>query len=276
MDEGGGRSTSLYLLAGFLGLFTLLTVAGFMMGWRTDVVTREGEGIDGVITYLLWTTGALVVIGHVVLIWFLWKYTAGKAAAYNRPNKRTQMLWGLLPVIVLLLVSEGGVLAVASPVWKSLYIDQPKDPFLVEVVGKQFEWYIRYPGPDGKFGRVDFKEVDAVENQIGLLENDEDGLDDIVKNGVLTIPKGRPCVIRLRTQDVIHSFFVPQFRVKQDLISGFPTRIKFTPLKAGEYELACAELCGLGHYNMKGKVVVMEPDEFEAWLAKQEPFWGPE
>ena len=108
MDEGGGRSTSLYLLAGFLGLFTLLTVAGFMMGWRTDVVTREGEGIDGVITYLLWTTGALVVIGHVVLIWFLWKYTASKAAAYNRPNKRMQMLWGLLPVVVLLLVSEGG------------------------------------------------------------------------------------------------------------------------------------------------------------------------
>lgn len=276
MDEGGGRSTSLYLLAGFLGLFTLLTVAGFMMGWRTEVVTHEGEGIDGVITYLLWTTGALVVIGHVVLIWFLWKYTSGKAAAYNRPNKRTQLIWGMLPVVVLLLVSEGGVLAVATPVWKSLYIDQPKDPFLVEVVGKQFEWYVRYPGPDGKFGKVDFKEVDAVENQIGLLDSDDAGLDDIVKNGVLTIPKGRPCVIRLRTQDVIHSFFVPQFRVKQDLISGFPTRIKFTPLKAGEYELACAELCGLGHYNMKGKVVVKEPAEFEAWLARQEPFYGTE
>jgi len=274
MDEGGGRSISLYLLAGFLGLFTLLTVVGFAMGWRTDVVTREGEGIDGVITYLLWSTGALVVIGHVVLIRFLWKYGAARAGAYRRPDRRTQTLWGLLPVIVLLLVSEGGVLAVASPVWKSLYIEKPKDPFLVEVVGKQFEWYVRYPGPDGKFGKVDLEEVDAVENQIGLLDSDDAGLDDIVKNGVLTLPKGRPCVIRLRTQDVIHSFFVPQFRVKQDLISGFPTRIKFTPLKAGEYELACAELCGLGHYNMKGKVVVMEPDEFEAWLADQDPFYG--
>ena len=272
--DNGRRPFSVVLLVSVLALFTGLTVVGFAVGWRPQVSSEEGRGIDGVITYLLYATGVMVVIGHAVLIWFLWRSSGENTTPFRRPTARMQLLWGLIPVVILLLVSEGGVLVIASPVWKSLYIDQPKDPFEVEVIGKQFEWFVRYAGEDRTLGNIDFRQAHGVDNPIGLDEEDDAALDDIMVRGVLRIPVDRPCVIRLRTHDVIHSFFVPHFRVKQDLISGFPTRVKFTPTETGTYELACAELCGLGHYNMKGKVIVMEPDELEAWLAEQEPWLG--
>jgi cytochrome c oxidase subunit 2 len=104
---------------------------------------------------------------------------------------------------------------------------------------------------------------------MGLDDRDAAALDDIVKRNVLHLPAGRPVVIRLRSYDVIHSFFVPAFRVKQDLIPGFPTRLQFTPTRVGEYELACAELCGLNHFQMRGQVKVVEPAAYEAWLVEQ-------
>jgi cytochrome c oxidase subunit 2 len=265
------------LLVVFLALLALVTVGAFgFRAWRPPVATEEGEGIDRVITYLLWSTGALVLLGHAVLCWFLWRSAspAPMKRKYRKPDTRTETLWGVIPVLVMLVVAEFGVLAIAAPVWDSLYVEQPKDPLVVEVVGKQFEWFVRYPGKDGKFGRHDFKLVSSVDNPLGLDEKDPAAQDDVVKRGTLHLPAGRPVVATLRTHDVIHSFFVPEFRVKQDLIPGFPTRLKFTPVRKGDFELACAELCGMGHYTMRGTVHVGEPPEFEAWLAKQMTFGG--
>ncbi len=271
------RPASAFLLVAFFALLTLAVVVGFFVPWRSAVASMEGRGIDSVITYLLVSVGVLVVIGHAVLVWFLWRGSAAGAMQkkYRKPSTRHELLWSLIPVLVMMLVSEAGVLVVASPTWKALYIDEPSDPLVVEVVGKQFEWLVRYPGRDGVFGKTDLGLVDPQEgNPLGVDEDDDQALDDVVKVGTLYLPKDRPVVIRLHTQDVIHSFFVPHFRVKQDLIPGFPTRVKFTPTRTGDYELACSELCGLGHYRMRGTVHVLEPDEFEAWLAKQATFGG--
>jgi len=267
--ESGKRPPVVTGLVVFFALITLVTVVLFCLPWRPDVASEEGKGIDAVITYLLYATGALVVLGHVVLIRFLWRGDGEKP--YARPTARVEWMWGILPVVVMMLLSEAGVLVVGAPTWKKLYIDEPADPLEVEVVGKQFEWLVRYPGADGEFGAYDFRWVDGQDNPMGLDEEDDAAADDIVQSR-LFLPVGRPVRIRLRTHDVIHSFFVPEFRVKQDTIPGFATEVKFTPTRTGEFELACAELCGLGHYTMNTKVIVLEPGEFEKELASKPGF----
>ena len=255
---------------------TLLTVVGFMIPWRPVVATEEGAGIDSVITFLLFVTGVLVIVGHVVLIRFLLRAKDSQETAYVRPSVKVEWMWSIIPVAVMVLVAEAGVLLVGSATWDKLYVERAENPLIVEIAGKQFEWLVRYPGKDGKFGTYDFREVNGVDNPLGLLEEDDNSLDDVFSRNVLVLPVGRPVAIRLRTYDVIHSFFVPEFRVKQDLIPGFDTEVRFTPTLVGEYELACAELCGYGHYEMGGKVLVVEPSEFESWLAGREVYFPEE
>ena len=256
-------------LVAFFGLVALLSLVGFLVGWRLDVASEEGKGIDATITYLLIVTGLIMLAGHAVLCWFLWKSGKRDMPAYKRPSARTEWKWAIIPVFLMIALSEGGVLLVSGPVWDALYVEQPKDPVVVEVVGKQFEWFMHYPGKDGKFGRSAIELVEG-DNPVGIDEDDDNSLDDIYKRSMLVVPVGRPVVLRLWTRDVIHSFFVPQFRVKQDLIPGFKSRLKFTPTRTGVFELVCTELCGLGHYTMRGEVHVVEPEEYEAWLEAQE------
>ncbi|MEM8882497.1 MAG: hypothetical protein AAGD14_00340 [Planctomycetota bacterium] len=257
-------------LVAFFGLITLFTVGLFMLPWRSEVASDEGGGIDAVITYLLVATGALVVLGHYVLIRFLWNGNGEKG--YTRPTPKVEWMWGIIPVVIMMILSEAGVLVVGAPTWKKLYVDRAENPVQIEVVGKQFQWYVRYPGKDGVYGDYDFEEIDGADNPLGLLDDSDAAVDDIVTSK-LRLPLGRPVQIRMRTHDVIHSFFVPDFRVKQDLIPGFPTEIRFTPTKLGEYELACSELCGLAHYRMKAPVLVMEPEAFDKWLAAQRGYF---
>ena len=267
-------------LIAFFAILAALTVLGFLLPWRRQVASEEGSGIDRTITYLLVVAGILVVAGHAVLIRFIWKSSGGAQAAYGRPSRGAEWLWSIVPVLLMLAVSEAGVFLVSGPVWESIYADVPNNPVILEVAGKQFEWYVHYPGADGKFGDVDMRRINETDNLLGLgmdeigFVTDEAAKDDIIKRSQLYVPVGRPVVIRLRTFDVIHSFFVPEFRLKQDLLPGYPTRIKFTPTREGVFELACAELCGLGHYKMRGEVHVVKPEEFEAWLKKEPKFGG--
>ena len=255
------------------GALTLFCVIGFATDPRSEVASEEGAGIDRVITYLLWATGVIIVIGNIVLCTFLWK--SGSQKEYGRPSRRAEWLWGLIPVLIMSILSEAGVLIVGAPVWNSMYVDEPDNALVIEVVGKQFEWFVRYPGKDGVFGRIDWEQVHGVDNPIGLDENDPAAQDDVVKRGDVFVPNKRPIIVRLRTHDVIHSFFVPEFRVKQDVLPGLTTRLKFTPTRTGKFELACAELCGLGHYNMRGTCTVLEPASvLMQWLSKQFTFGG--
>jgi len=270
----GERSGVARALIAFFAVLAVITVVGFLVPWRREVASEEGRGIDLTITYLLVVAGILVVVGHAVLIRFIWKSSTGTDSAYGRPSAKAEWLWSIIPVLLMTVLSEAGVLLVSGPVWDSLYVESPKDPVILEVAGKQFEWYVRYPGKDGTFGKFDLQKVNETDNLFGLDDYDDAAMDDIIKRGQIHLPVGRPVVIRLHTYDVIHSFFVPEFRVKQDLLPGYMTRIKFTPTREGEFDLACAELCGLGHYTMKGKVFVMKPEAYEEWLNKQMTFGG--
>jgi cytochrome c oxidase subunit 2 len=153
-------------------------------------------------------------------------------------------------------------------VWANYFLsDTPPGALTIELTGQQFAWNIRYAGTDGRFGRTDPVLInDANGNFIGLDPKDTAGRDDITTQNIMAVPVNRPVSVILRSKDVTHSFFVPQLRVKQDAVPGMAIRVHFTATKPGEYEIACAELCGMQHYKMRGRLLVMQDDEYERWL----------
>ncbi len=171
---------------------------------------------------------------------------------------------------------EGGVIAAklvllvgfALPAWASRVRDLPPPhaATVVRVVAQQFAWNVHYPGADGQFGRTSATLVDAG-NPLGLDRLSPFGADDVVTINQLALPLGRPAIVQLSAKDMIHSFGVPAMRVKQDAIPGMTIPVWFTPTMAGEFEIACSQLCGLGHYRMRGLVRVLSGPEFQAWLA---------
>jgi len=155
-------------------------------------------------------------------------------------------------------------------VWAGIYFaDAPANATIIQVTGEQFAWNFQYAGPDQQFGRVDTKLITQT-NTIGIDRTDPIGKDDIVSIGQMHVPVGKPVRVRLRSKDVIHSFFLPNFRVKQDAVPGMGIEVWFTPTIPGEYEIACAELCGLGHYRMKAALTVDASEEkFNQWLQEK-------
>ncbi len=253
-------------------LLGIVVVGGFGVGWLPEVKSAHGHGIDGVIRYLLGTTGALFFLGCIVFGYFIMKYGRGEAQSGAIVSNRTQAIWAIVPVLLMCAVSEVGVLVMGLPVFAEVYGEAPDDAYEVEVVGKQFEWIVRYPGPDGVFGEVDHAKVHETRNPLGLVKSDPAAQDDIVVRGKVHIPVDRMTVVRLRALDVIHSFTVPLFRVKQDTLPGYTAYTQFTPEEVGIFELACAELCGLGHYRMQGSVIVESEESLKNWLSEQEPW----
>ena len=142
-------------------------------------------------------------------------------------------------------------------------------PFRPRVVGEQFAWNIQYPGPDGKFGRTDINRVSA-DNPLGLDRTDPNAKDDITSINQLYLPVNRPVLVHLSSKDVIHSFGVYELRVKQDAIPGMTMPVWFVPIRPGEYDIACSQLCGLGHFRMRGFVTVQSDADFRKWLDDQE------
>jgi len=159
-----------------------------------------------------------------------------------------------------------------------------KDIVEVRVVAEQFAWNIHYPGLDGIFGKTDLKFFDKQANPLGLDPGDPNGKDDVTTINQLHLPIGHPAVIYLSSRDVMHSFSLPVMRVKQDVIPGMSIPTWFTPTKTGKFEIACAQLCGLGHYRMKGYLTIHTQEEFDQWLKEQsssaeqdegtDDFWG--
>ena len=171
----------------------------------------------------------------------------------------------------------------AVPMWAARVdaIPPANEALVVQVTAEQFAWNVHYPGPDGKFGRTDIKLLDAQENPLGIDRSDPAAKDDVTTLNQLYLPVNKPIILRLRSKDVIHSFGVPEFRVKQDAIPGLTIPIHFVPTvttaemrtrtgnREFQYEIACAQLCGLGHYRMRGFVTVQTAEEFQKWLDEQ-------
>ncbi|MFQ5679478.1 MAG: cytochrome c oxidase subunit II [Gemmatimonadota bacterium] len=256
------------VMALFVGI-ALLTLVGFSRDWMPEVASRHGSGVDGVVRYLLLTTGTVVLVGSTALVVFLWRYARDRPTDRPRLRPRTEYWWSLVPVLGMALIAELGVLLKGLPVWEQVYGEVPADALTVEVMAKQFEWLVRYPGPDGAFGRTDPALVEGRTNPLGLDPADPAGADDVVVRNALHVPEARTVHVRLRARDVLHSFSVPAFRVKQDIVPGITGRAVFVPTRPGRYEIACAELCGMGHYRMRGAVVVHPATEFDRWLTEQ-------
>ncbi len=276
MDEGVAVESQAAhdgrLLAVLIWLIPLAGVALGVRRWMPALASEHGAGIDRMINYLLITVGSLFVVGHIVLGYFLWRFSGERRVTFRLAPPKLEGRLSLIPVILMTLIAEGGVFALGLPVWQKFYAaGAPADAVLVEVTGEQFAWNIRYPGQDGKFGRTD-PHLITLDNALGLDAKDAAARDDLVSLGTLRLPVNRPARIRLRSKDTLHSFFLPQHRVKQDAVPGMTIDIWFVPTEVGVYEIACAELCGFGHYGMRGLLHVMPQEQFEKWKAEETPY----
>jgi len=219
--------------------------------------------MEDTVVLTFWVTGIVFVAVNLFLAWVVWKYRhrKGRQAAYE-PESRKLEIW-------LTVVTSIGVAAMLAPglvVWGK-FVDVPKDAAIVEAVGQQWHWSFRFPGKDGELGHSDATLV-APDNPFGLDADDPKGDDDVlVASPELHLPVDRPVKLLLRSKDVLHNFTVTQFRVKMDLVPGMVTHMWLTPTVPGSYEILCEELCGMGHFAMRGRVVVDKPEDFQTWLA---------
>jgi len=232
-------------------------------------ISTHGAGIDQLIIYIHVFMAILFVGWGIYFLYCLVKFR-------ERPNHTPELdekhfsfpkyaEVGVVLVEVVLLVFF------SSPVWGKYKNDFPdrKDSLVVRVVSEQFAWNIHYPGKDGKFGKTSPEKMDGT-NPTGLDRESEFGRDDIVTINNLVVPVNKPIVVDLVSKDVIHSFFLPVARVKQDAIPGMEIPIHFQVTQTGEFEIACAQLCGVGHYRMRGQFIVKTPEEYATWMAEQE------
>jgi len=221
------------------------------------------------LTYVV--MGIVFLAAQLSLGYLVWKYRDRPSAApvaYSHGNTTLEVLWTALTAVLFI-----GLNLMGSSVWASERFEPAHAGAVpVEVTGMQFAWYFRYPGADGKYGATSPKLMDPSagnEAAIGLDSSDSASKDDVV-SGTLYLPVDREVDLTLRSVDVIHSFFVPSFRFKQDAVPGLAIHMHFTPNQIGDYEIACAELCGLGHYKMHGMVHVVSQADFDKWLAARE------
>jgi len=254
-------------------LFAGLGLAGVVYGartWMPELASRHGAGIDAMLRYLLFTVGGLFFAGYVALGYLIWLGSSRLTIGPRFASRRTEWLVSGALGLAVAVIGEGGVLAIGMPVWAEYFEARPSpEAVVIDVTAQQFMWNVRYPGADGTFGRTDPHLVDDTANPLGIVPADPAGKDDIVTLNEIAVPVNRPVRIQLHSKDVIHSFFLPNFRVKQDAVPGMTPEVVFVPTRTGDFEIACAELCGLAHYRMRGFFRVMPASQFDDWLRLQ-------
>lgn len=236
--------------------------------WWWTPIASNWSYIDNTIIITFWITGLVFTLVVSFMAYCVWRFRhrPGIVAAYQPESRRLEW-WLAIGTAI-------GVAAMLAPglfVWKQ-FVTVPSDAAAVEIVGQQWLWNFRLPGADGKLGRSDTRAVTA-ENPLGVYASDAAGLDDvIVQSGELHLPVGKPVHVLLRSIDVLHDFYVPEFRSKMDMVPGSVTYFWFTPTRTGTFEVLCAELCGVGHPQMRGTVVVDDEATYQAWLLQQQTF----
>ena len=235
--------------------------------WWTPVASNWG-GMDDTIILTFWVTGAVFIAVCLFMAYCTWRYRYQKdrKAEYKPEDKKLEFhLTWLTTLGVVVMLAPGLV------VWHK-YVNVPKEALNVEVVAYQWGWKYRLPGEDGILGKTDIKFVSS-ENPFGLNLDDPNGKDDLlVDDGDLHLQINKPVKFLLRSLDVLHNFYVPQFRGKMDMVPGLVTFYWLTPIRTGDFEVLCAEFCGTGHYAMRGRVFVDEEKKYHQWLAQQITF----
>jgi cytochrome c oxidase subunit II len=215
--------------------------------WLPENVSTYGREIDGLFYLILWITGIVFVGVQGVLIYFLVRYRAreGQKAHYTHGNNRLEVIWTVIPAVILVFLTIW-----SQKVWSEIKTGIPENAIPIQIQAEQFAWNVQYAGADGKL----------------------DTADDVKTINQLHIPVGKPVRVRLKSigkdgkHAVLHSFFLPEFRLKQDVVPGMQIDVWFEATRTGKYEIACAEFCGLGHYRMRGFLSIHSPEGFDAWL----------
>ena len=236
--------------------------------WYLTPIASNWTSIDNAINVSFWVTGAVFVAINSFLVYAVIKYRNRKQsrAVYEPENAKLEKRLTLWTSVGIALLLTPGLYAWAQ------FVTIPGNASVVEAVGQQWQWSFRFPGKDGVLGTTDVKYI-SDDNPFGLNPDDPYGRDDVlIEDSTVHIPVGKPIKLVLRSKDVLHDFFVPQFRARMNLVPGLVTYFWFTPTKIGEYEILCAQLCGVGHYAMRGTVIVDDQSTFDAWLNKQRTF----
>ena len=262
-----GQSAQGPMLAGFLVFIILGSSVLFIQRhwWAPKLASIHGADIDRVFFVTLAISGVLFILLQGALAYFAFRYGArrGERARYwirPRLEKRFALIAGIIIFGV-----DVSIYALGESQWFKAWGPSPEGTPIVEVMGEQFAWNFRYPGPDGVFGKTDPMLISS-SNPFGIDKSDPANADDILSINQLHLPEGKPVKLRIRSHDVIHSFFLPYQRIKQDAVPGMQIEVWFVPNRAGEFEIACSQLCGLGHYRMQGHLTVESQDAFDKWL----------
>ncbi|MBS1545077.1 MAG: cytochrome c oxidase subunit II [Bacteroidetes bacterium] len=283
-DEKAATQSRNRTHAFLLMAFMILSLIGFYY-WsyvHFDEYVLPVASEHGAITdHLFWITMAICVIAFtlifIVMFWFTYayQYEEGRKAAFFADNHKLEILWTLIPAVVMALLIFRGLRA-----WTDITGPASKEAEVIELVAQQFAWTARYPGKDAELGKIDFRLIDA-SNEFGLDLTDEKSYDDF-KSQTLHLPAGKEVLLKIRAKDVLHSVFLPHFRVKMDAVPGMQTQFKFRPMKTTaqmreetgnpnfNYEMACTEICGKGHFSMRFPVVVEDAETYDWWKAAQE------
>lgn len=256
-----------YLLAG--GSHGWAEIRENGIWWLPRNVSHFGYEIDFMIYVILWITGITGVLVFATMIYFIVKYRhrAGVGAIHSHGNNTLEVVWTTIPVFIFLALAIYG-----NEMWGRMRLQKPPaDALQVAVVGEQFGWNVRYPGPDGKLAKMDSHKI-GKENPFGVDPNDPDGRDDFTTYNELVFPVNHPVQLHLGSKDVIHAFYVPEFRLYQDMVPGrVYDFVWFQADATGSFQLACNQLCGQGHYKMFGKLSVVPKTDYTAWAQGKAP-----
>jgi cytochrome c oxidase subunit II len=269
-----------FLILGLLGVyFCNESLKGKVLG---EAASDHGKHIDTMLDITFILTGIVFIITQVALFWFAYKYQqSDKRKAYFYPhNNKLEVIWTVIPAIALTVLVGFGIFY-----WFKITGDAPKDAMEVEITGSQFKWEFRYPGKDGVLGKKYYKNING-ENPLGQIWDDGANHDDIYIAGEpMHLVVNKPVRLVIGSKDVIHDVGLAHFRLKMDAVPGTPTTMWFTPIKTSKqmiqetgkpdfvYEISCDQMCGKGHTNMRGEIIVETQEEFDVWIATHKPMY---
>jgi cytochrome c oxidase subunit 2 len=269
-----------FLVFGFVGVYVCNELYFGKTLLAQPAASVQGEKLDQMLWITLAITGIVFIATQVLLFWFAYKYqeNENRKVFFFAHSTKLELIWTAIPAITLTVLVVFGLRN-----WFFFTGDAPKNAMVVEVTGKQFGWIFRYPGKDAVFGKKYYKNIDPATNSVGIIWDDKFSQDDILTEQTMYVVKGQPIKLIIGSRDVIHDVGLSHFRLKMDAVPGIPTTMWFTPKYTTKemkeitgnanfaYEISCDQMCGNGHYSMKGIIEVVEQEEYDLWLAKQKP-----
>ena len=245
---------------------------------------KTGENYDSMFNYTIIVTGIVFFLTQGVLFWFCFAYqsTEKRTTFFFAHNNKLELIWTTIPAIAMAIL-----VAIGLRNWYDVTSPAPPEATVIEIVGKQFNWLVRYPGKDKELGKRDFRKINDANNVLGLDWTDPHNMDDIIsQGGELHAVVNKPIKLLISSRDVIHDVGLPHFRMKMDAVPGITTTLWFTPTITTEqmksithnpdfvYEISCDQLCGKGHYSMRGTIIVETQAEYDKWMATQQTYYA--